>query len=217
MNIRPATPADEASMWEIFRSVIATGDALPFGDGFDGETFRLHWFGSQTAYVAETGFGVVGMYKSGANYPDHGAHVASATYVVSPAAQGQGIGRALVEHSLARAQASGFMAMQFNYVVSTNAAAVALYEKLGFVVAGTLPKAFRHKQLGWWMHTSCSGCSSPAWLRCPPEEKPRRKRGFSVFACRQAYLAATFFNGCASVFSTTLSRSSASFGENSNQ
>ena len=148
MNIRPAAPADEAAMWEIFRSVIAGGDALPFGAGFDRETFRLHWFGSQPSYVAESDAGVVGMYKSGANYPDHGGHVASATYVVSPAAQGQGIGRALVEHSLVRAQAAGFMAMQFNYVVSTNAAALALYRKLGFSIAGTLPKAFRHKQLG---------------------------------------------------------------------
>ena len=148
MNIRPATPADEAAMWDIFRSVIAGGDALPFGDGFDRETFRLHWFGSQTAHVAETEAGVVGMYKSGANYPDHGAHVASATYAVNPAAQGRGVGRALVEHSLAQAQAAGFMAMQFNYVVSTNAPAVELYRKLGFVIAGTLPKAFRHKQLG---------------------------------------------------------------------
>jgi ribosomal protein S18 acetylase RimI-like enzyme len=40
------------------------------------------------------------------------------------------------------------MAMQFNYVVSTNAPAVELYKKLGFVIVGTLPKAFRHKQLG---------------------------------------------------------------------
>jgi ribosomal protein S18 acetylase RimI-like enzyme len=40
------------------------------------------------------------------------------------------------------------MAMQFNYVVSTNAPAVELYKKLGFAIVGTLPKAFRHKQLG---------------------------------------------------------------------
>lgn len=88
------------------------------------------------------------MYKSGANYPGFGAHVASATYVVRPAAQGRGIGRALVQHSLAQAQSDGFLAMQFNYVVSSNAPAVELYKKLGFTIAGTLPKAFRHKQLG---------------------------------------------------------------------
>ena len=135
-------------MWAIFQSVIALGDSLPFSDGFDQDTFRMHWFTSQTSYVAETDAGVVGMYKAGANYPDLGSHVASATYVVSPAAQGNGIGHALVDHSLAGARAAGFMAMQFNYVVSTNVPAVELYKKLGFAIVGTLPKAFRHQQLG---------------------------------------------------------------------
>ena len=135
-------------MWAIFQSVIASGDALPFSDGFDRDTFQLHWLTSQTAYVAVTEAGVVGMYKAGANYPGLGSHVASATYVVSPAAQGHGIGRELVGHSLARAHAAGFMAMQFNYVVSSNAPAVELYKKLGFAIVGTLPKAFRHHKLG---------------------------------------------------------------------
>jgi|GEM_PF-1141160 len=40
------------------------------------------------------------------------------------------------------------MAIQFNYVVGSNAPAVDLYKKLGFAIVGTLPKAFRHKQLG---------------------------------------------------------------------
>lgn len=135
-------------MWAIFQSVISTGDALPFSADFDKETFRAHWFGSPATYVAVTEAGVVGMYKLGANYPGHGSHVASATYAVSPAAQGKGMGRALVNHSLAQAQALGHLAMQFNYVVSTNAPAVELYKKLGFAIVGTLPKAFRHQQLG---------------------------------------------------------------------
>ena len=61
---------------------------------------------------------------------------------------GRGIGRALVQHSLAEAQDAGYTAMQFNYVVSTNTAAVGLYKKLGFDIVGTLPEAFRHKTLG---------------------------------------------------------------------
>ena len=148
MEIRQATAADLDGMWDIFQSVIAVGDALPFSNDFDREAFQSHWFGAQTSYVAVVGSDVLGMYKFGANYPGLGAHVASATYVVRPAAQGKGIGRTLVQHSLAQAQSAGFMAMQFNYVVSSNAAAVELYKKLGFTIAGTLPKAFRHQQLG---------------------------------------------------------------------
>ena len=148
MQIRQATTDDLDAMWAIFQSVIAAGDALPFAADFDRETFHSHWFGAQTSFVAIVGSAVLGMYKLGANYPGHGSHVASATYLVSPVAQGKGIGRALVVHSLSQARSEGFMAMQFNYVVSTNAAAVELYGKLGFSIVGTLPKAFRHKELG---------------------------------------------------------------------
>lgn len=148
MHIRQATDADLDAMWRICQAVIAVGDALPFSGDFDRATFQSHWFGSQTPFVAATETEILGMYKFGANYPGHGSHVASATYLVSPEAQGRGIGRALVQHSLVQAQEAGFMAMQFNYVVSTNAPALELYRKLGFAIVGTLPKAFRHQQRG---------------------------------------------------------------------
>ncbi len=135
-------------MWRIFEAVIAIGDALPFAEGFTRETFQVHWFGAPGTWVAVAGAEVLGMYKLGANYPDRGSHVASATYLVSPASQGKGVGRALVEHSIGEAESKGFLAMQFNFVVSTNAPAVELYKKLGFAIAGTLPNAFRHQRLG---------------------------------------------------------------------
>lgn len=91
------------------------GNALPFSDDFDRNTFQSQWFGSHSPFVAARETGIVGMYKFGSNCPGLGAHVASATYLVSLTAQGRGIGRALVEHSLAQAQEAGCMAMQFNY------------------------------------------------------------------------------------------------------
>ncbi len=39
--------------------------------------------------------------------------------------------------------------MQFNAVVSTNKAAIALWKKLGFSIIGTIPEAYLHKQLGY--------------------------------------------------------------------
>ncbi|MGN7833109.1 GNAT family N-acetyltransferase [Pseudoxanthomonas sp. 22568] len=149
LHIRPATTGDLDAMWTIFRAVIAPGDALPFDEGFDRDTFREHWFGAHAASVAEQGGEVIGMYKLGANHAGRGAHVASATYAVAPAMQGRGVGRRLVEHSLARARAAGFRGIQFNYVVSTNGGAVELYRRLGFDIVGTLPGAFRHERLGW--------------------------------------------------------------------
>ncbi|WP_307144595.1 GNAT family N-acetyltransferase [Duganella sp. Root336D2] len=147
-TIRRAEAGDLDAMWAIFQPLLSGGDSFPFGAGFEKSTFQLHWFSSHPAYVACAGERILGMYKMGAIYPDHGAHVASATYAVATQAQGKGIGRALVEHSLAQARREGFLAMQFNYVVSTNAPAVALYRKLGFSIAGTLPQAFRHGEQG---------------------------------------------------------------------
>ena len=43
----------------------------------------------------------------------------------------------------------GFRAMQFNMVVSTNTAGIRCWQRNGFQVVGTLPGAFRHRQLGY--------------------------------------------------------------------
>jgi ribosomal protein S18 acetylase RimI-like enzyme len=145
VDIRQATNDDFDAMWLIYKAVVAAGDALPLSTSGEPEAFRERWLLPPNTHVAVSEAGVVGMYRLGANYPDLGSHVASATYAVSPAARGRGVGRALVEHSLDRARALGYMAMQFNFVVSTNTPAVKLYERLGFVVAGTLPKAFQDR------------------------------------------------------------------------
>ncbi len=38
--------------------------------------------------------------------------------------------------------------MQFNFVVASNTAAVALWQKMGFKIVGTVPNAFRHATNG---------------------------------------------------------------------
>jgi GNAT superfamily N-acetyltransferase len=85
----------------------------------------------------------------GPNRDGPGAHVANASYMVAAAARGTGVGRALVEHSIAWCRAAGFRAIQFNAVVATNVYAVALYESLGFTIIGTVPEAFRHPTEGF--------------------------------------------------------------------
>jgi hypothetical protein len=52
-------------------------------------------------------------------------------------------------HSLETASRLGFRAMQFNFVVAINAAAVRVWERHGFAVVGRLPGAFRHAELGY--------------------------------------------------------------------
>jgi len=50
--------------------------------------------------------------------------------------------------SLQETRELGFQAMQFNSVVASNQVAVRLWQKHGFAIVGTLPKAYRHGSLG---------------------------------------------------------------------
>ena len=59
------------------------------------------------------------------------------------------VGRPLHVHAQLEALSLGFRAMQYNLVVSTNQAAVHLWERHGFDIVGTLPEAFRHPRLGF--------------------------------------------------------------------
>ncbi len=149
MRIRSAAAADFAAMWPIFRAVIAGGDTYVFAPDTSEEEARIYWFGGGVkSYVAEDGGAIAGMYKIVANRRDLGNHVANASFMVAPGYRGRGLGRMLGEHCLDEARRLGFTAMQFNFVVSTNEAAVALWRKLGFEIVGTIPRAFRHRRLG---------------------------------------------------------------------
>lgn len=55
-----------------------------------------------------------------------------------------GTGCGIVSALLEQAKAQGYLAMQFNCVVSTNTRAVRLWQSLGFAIVGTVPKAYRH-------------------------------------------------------------------------
>lgn len=150
VHLEPAQPHHRDAMAALFRDVCRRGDALPFTEDTPDELFDAMWLapGIQ-AYVALEGDVVVGMYKLNANFPGRASHVSSATFLVSPPMQGRGIGGAMLRDALAKATAQGFRSMQFNFVVSTNAPAVALYQKQGFTIAGTLPGAFHHATLGF--------------------------------------------------------------------
>jgi L-amino acid N-acyltransferase YncA len=150
LAIREASTHDNDPIWEIFRAVVATGDSYAFDPEIPREEGLAYWFHSGTrTYVAESEGRVVGTYILRPNQPALGSHVSNAAFMVSPSARGRGIGRAMGEHCLLEARRLGYRAMQFNFVVSTNTAAVRLWERLGFTVVGTLPGAFRHRTLGF--------------------------------------------------------------------
>ena len=91
----------------------------------------------------------MGTYILRPNQSGGGAHVANAAFMVAPDARGHGVGRRMGEHCLSEARRMGFLAMQFNFVVSTNTRAIDLWKQLGFKIVGTLPGAFRHPEKGY--------------------------------------------------------------------
>jgi ribosomal protein S18 acetylase RimI-like enzyme len=151
IQIRPAGDQDFESIWSIFSAHVAAGESYPFTVATTREAGHAYWLGQGVcSFVATTsGSRVLGMYRLLANQVGRGHHVANASYMVNPSAQGAGIGRMLGQHSLDEARRQGYLAMQFNHVVSTNTAAIRLWKKLGFSIVGTLPKAYRHKRLGY--------------------------------------------------------------------
>lgn len=137
-------------MWSIFRDLIATGDTYPFAPDTPRADALAYWLGPGVAsYVVEAETHVVGMYKIVPNQPGLGSHVANASFMVARSFSGRGAGRYMAVHCLREARRSGFRAMQFNFVVSTNTVAVALWQSLGFAIVGTLPGAFMHQELGY--------------------------------------------------------------------
>lgn len=148
-RIRPATRDDHDAIWRIFHAVVTPGDTYAFPPDIARADALAAWLAPDIeTFVAETGAGIAGTYTLKPNQAGPGDHVANCAYMVEPAAQGRGIGRAMAEHSLEAARARGYRAMQYNLVVSTNAPAIALWEKLGFSVVGTLPGAYRHPRHG---------------------------------------------------------------------
>ena len=150
MTVREATPADWPAVWVMFRDVTAAGDAFAYDADTPEEVARKLWAEPPAvAFVAEDGGMVLGTYFVRPNQPGRGSHVANAGYMVAAAARGRGLAALLCGHSVETARRLGYAAMQFNYVVSTNAAAVRAWEKHGFAVVGRVPRAFRHAELGF--------------------------------------------------------------------
>ena len=147
--IRRAELEDKPPVWLIIKAVIATGDTYVFPPDSTEEEMIAYWFSPEKhVYVAEEDGTVVGTFWLKANQPGLGSHVCNAAYMVAPDAAGKGIGRKMAEFSLDEARRLGFTAMQFNFVVKSNEAAVRLWKSVGMEVIGEIPDAFDHRELG---------------------------------------------------------------------
>jgi L-amino acid N-acyltransferase YncA len=146
--IRQATDADWPSILPFFTAVVEDGETYAYPQGLTSEDAKALWLGQHHVVVAEEEGRVLGSATMGPNRPGRGSHVGTASFMVDGAARGRGVGRALGEAVLEWCRQAGFRAVQFNAVVETNIAAVALWRSLGFEIIGTVAEAFDSRTHG---------------------------------------------------------------------
>ncbi|OAG73581.1 acetyltransferase [Gluconobacter japonicus] len=146
--IRPAQSLDREGIWRVLAPVLKAGETYALPRAWGRRQALGYWMAVEhRVFVAESPEGkIVGTFYLQDNQSGGGRHVGNAGFVASP---GYGAGRQMGEFALKEAQALGYRAMQFNFVVSTNERAIALWKHLGFRVVGTLPGAFHHPQNGY--------------------------------------------------------------------
>jgi len=150
ITIRRFQEQDWAETWEIIEPVFRAGETYAFSPDITAEEAYKIWIATPEAtFVAvNSNNTILGTYYIKKNQPLLGAHVCNCGYIVADNARNKGLAGLMCEHSQIQAVSMGFLAMQYNLVVATNESAVHLWKKKGFTIIGTLPKSFRHSQLG---------------------------------------------------------------------
>lgn len=150
MLIRDYADGDWARVWPVVHEVVRAADTYTYDPAMTEAEARAIWVESppgRTTVAVVDGV-VLGTAKMGTNRPGPGSHVSTASFMVAADARGRGVGTSLCRDALDWARGRGFAGMQFNAVAASNVAAVAVYERLGFAVVGTVPGAFEHPSLG---------------------------------------------------------------------
>lgn len=144
LTLRAYTSADCTAVREIWNTVVEEHNAFPQTEPLQEAEADAFFKGQTYTGVAEDeNHVIVGMYILHPNNVGHCGHLANASYAVRKDIRGKHIGEALVKDCLLKAKAYGFEVLQFNAVVASNHAAIRLYEKLGFIRLGTVPKGYK--------------------------------------------------------------------------
>lgn len=134
-------------MIKIWNEIVEQGIAFPQEEILNIESGK-EFFSLQTytgvAVDIETDK-IYGLYILHPNNVGRCGHICNASYAVSTSYRGLHIGEKLVLNCIEQGRLHGFSILQFNAVVATNIHARHLYERLGFVQLGKIPKGFRMK------------------------------------------------------------------------
>lgn len=145
--IRAYKEKDLSEMIRIWNEVVEEGIAFPQEEYLDEQSGK-EFFASQTyTAVAEDidTESLCGLYILHPNNIGRCGHIGNASYAVDSIKRGLHIGEKLVLDCLVQARRYHFKLLQFNAVVFSNVHARHLYERLGFVKLGTIPRGFHMK------------------------------------------------------------------------
>ncbi len=145
MEIREYKENDVKTMVRIWNQVVEEGVAFPQEEYLDEESGKKFFAGQSYCGVAEDNDSVVGLYILHPNNIGRCGHISNASFSVDSKCRGKHIGEKLVLDCLAQAKKLGFGILQFNAVVESNVHARHLYERLGFMQIGMVPRGFRMK------------------------------------------------------------------------
>ena len=148
LRIRKASPQGHAAIWSILRPIFRAGDTYAVDPEITEADALAYWL-AERAYVAEFDGRIIGTYYLKTNQQGGGSHVCNCGYATHPDERGRGAASAMLAHSLDEATRAGYRAMQFNFVLATNAGAIRLWRRAGFEEAGRLRDAFRHPAQGY--------------------------------------------------------------------
>ena len=145
VKVRKYNNNDLERMIEIWIEVVNDGIAFPQEEMLTLKSAKEFFYSQSYCGVAESTENgeIYGLYILHPNNVGRCSHICNASYAVASEKRGLHIGEKLVLDCMEQGRANGFSILQFNAVVATNINARHLYERLGFVQLGTIPKGFR--------------------------------------------------------------------------
>ncbi len=150
LSVAEQTETDWADVWSVLEPAFRAGESYPLPRDVNEADAKTYWIKTNgyNAIARDDAGDIVGVYYLRPDQGGPGDHICNAGYVIAEAARGRGCAVALCRQSQAQASAIGFRGMKFNLVVVSNQAAIAAWRKAGMAIIGTVPRAFRHPQLG---------------------------------------------------------------------